>query len=101
MTINVLLETILGKSCLMEGTFGDSTAFTSNSVNIAEKLCDRLQSNGFERHGWETLYNGFTGEPINAKIFVGPTVYQVKYNYILFIINKYIITNYKNIIYYY
>lgn len=76
MTINVLLETILGKSCLMEGTFGDATPFTSNSVNIGDKLCDRLQSNGFERHGWETLYNGFTGEPINAKIFIGPTVYQ-------------------------
>lgn len=64
-----MLETILGKSCLAEGKFGDSTPFTSNSVNIAEKLCDRLQANGFERHGWEVLYNGFTGEPIKAKIF--------------------------------
>ena len=32
MTIGVLLETILGKSCLAEGTFGDATAFTSNSM---------------------------------------------------------------------
>ena len=43
MTINVLLETLLGKSCLLEGTFGDATPFTSNSTNIAEKLCDRLE----------------------------------------------------------
>ena len=69
MTINVLLETLLGKSCLLEGTFGDATPFTSNSTNIAEKLCDRLESNGYERHGWEELINGFTGEPIKAKIF--------------------------------
>lgn len=75
MTINVLLETILGKSCLVEGKFGDATAFTSNSIDVAEELCDRLQSNGFERHCWEELYNGFTGEPINAKIFMGPTYY--------------------------
>jgi DNA-directed RNA polymerase II subunit RPB2 len=76
MTINVLLETLLGKSCLLEGTFGDATPFTSNSTNIAEKLCDRLQSNGYERHGWEELISGFTGEPIKAKIFTGPTFYQ-------------------------
>jgi hypothetical protein len=69
MTINVLLETLLGKSCLLEGTFGDATPFTSNSTNIAEKLCDRLQSNGYERHGWEELISGFSGEPIKAKIF--------------------------------
>jgi len=75
MTINVLLETILGKSCLKEGTFGDATAFTSNSIDIAEELCDRLEKNGFERHGWEQLTSGITGEPINAKIFMGPTMY--------------------------
>ena len=76
MTINVLLETLLGKSCLLEGTFGDATPFTTNSTNIAEKLCDRLQNNGYERHGWEELINGFTGEPIKAKVFIGPTFYQ-------------------------
>ena len=69
MTINVLLETILGKSCILEGTFGDATPFTSNSVNISEEICDRLKSFGYERHGWEELINGFTGEPIKAKIF--------------------------------
>jgi len=76
MTINVLLETLLGKSCLLEGTFGDATPFTSNSVNIAEKLCERLQHNGYEKHGWEQLINGFTGEPLKAKVYFGPTFYQ-------------------------
>jgi DNA-directed RNA polymerase II subunit RPB2 len=76
MTISQLLETVLGKSCAIEGTFGDSTPFTESSTDIAEKLCDRLQKNGYERHGWESLYSGFTGEPIQAKVFMGPTYYQ-------------------------
>lgn len=76
MTINVLMETILGKAATIDGKLGDATPFTSNSVDIAEKLCDRLQANGFERHGWEELYCGFTGEPIKAKIFIGPCYYQ-------------------------
>jgi hypothetical protein len=71
-----LLETILGKSCIIEGKFGDATPFSSNSTNIVDELCERLYSNGFQRHGWEELINGFTGEPINAKIFTGPTYYQ-------------------------
>ncbi len=76
MTINVLLETVLGKSCAVEGTFGDATPFTSNSVDISDKLCDRLQKNGFNKNGWEELINGFTGEPIKARVFTGPTFYQ-------------------------
>jgi len=75
MTINVLLEMLLGKSCVLEGTFGDATPFTKNSVNIAESLCDRLENNGFNRFGWETMYSGFTGEPISAKIYTAPSYY--------------------------
>jgi DNA-directed RNA polymerase II subunit RPB2 len=60
----------------MEGTFGDATPFTSNSVDIAEQLCERLEKNGYNRYGWETLYSGFTGEPITAQIYMGPTLYQ-------------------------
>lgn len=63
------METLLGKACILDGTFGDATPFTSNSVNIAEKICDRLEKTGYNKFGWETLYNGFTGEPIDAKIY--------------------------------
>lgn len=76
MTINQLMECVLGKTCVMEGTFGDATPFTSNSVNIANTLCDRLKEFGFEGNGYETLYNGMTGEPIGSQIFIGPTYYQ-------------------------
>lgn len=76
MTVSQLLETVLGKACCMEGTYGDATAFSSNSENIADHICDRLEKNGFERTGWEVLYNGMSGLPIKAKIFIGPVFYQ-------------------------
>jgi DNA-directed RNA polymerase II subunit RPB2 len=76
MTINQLMECILGKNCAIEGVYGDATPFTENSVDVAEKLCERLGKTGYESHGFETLYNGMTGEPIEAKIFIGPTYYQ-------------------------
>jgi DNA-directed RNA polymerase II subunit RPB2 len=76
MTINQLMECVLGKSCSMKGKLGDATPFTSNSVNIAEILCENLSKCGFERHSLEQMYNGFTGEPIKARIYIGPTYYQ-------------------------
>lgn len=75
MTINQLMESVLGKSCSVEGDFGDSTAFTSSSVNIAETLCDRLGMNRYQREGKEMLMNGFTGEPMGM-YFIGPVYYQ-------------------------
>jgi hypothetical protein len=76
MTISQILETVLGKACCMEGTFGDATPFSSNSTNIAEQICERLKYHGFQRQGWETMYNGMTGEPLEAQIFMGPVFYQ-------------------------
>lgn len=82
MTINQLMESVLGKSCAVEGVFGDSTPFTSSSIpneesgkSIAEQLCDRLGMNGFQRCGNEMLYNGMTGEPMGM-FFIGPVYYQ-------------------------
>jgi hypothetical protein len=69
MTIAQLLETVLGKACSLNGTFGDGTPFSSNSVNIAEKICDSLKKTGFQQHGYETLYSGMTGEPLEARVF--------------------------------
>lgn len=75
MTINQLLECVLGKSCAIEGKFGDASPFGSNSIDIAEHLCDRLGMNQYERTGKEMLYSGFTGEPI-GEVFIGPVYYQ-------------------------
>lgn len=82
MTINQLMETVLGKSCAIEGTYGDATPFTESSVvdedtgkTIAERLCDRLGMHGYQKHGNEMLYNGMTGEPMGM-FFIGPVYYQ-------------------------
>ena len=76
MTINQLMECLLGKSCVMLGEYGDCTPFGSNSIDVVDKLCDKLGKTGHDRLGWETLTNGMTGEKIPAKIFMGPTYYQ-------------------------
>lgn len=80
MTINQLIECALGKESAISGTYGDATPFTTTSVNAADKLVDRVSGNlkeyGFQAQGWETMYNGMTGEMINARIFIGPTYYQ-------------------------
>jgi hypothetical protein len=82
MTTGQLMESVLGKACALSGTYGDATPFTSSSTNAADKICDLLkdagmkQQNACDKTGWETMYNGFTGEPIEAKIFMGPTYYS-------------------------
>jgi DNA-directed RNA polymerase II subunit RPB2 len=83
MTVNQLMECVLGKACAISGTYGDATPFTSSSTgNAAERICEMLakagmkENNAYERNGWETMYNGMTGEPIKARIFMGPTYYQ-------------------------
>lgn len=81
MTINQLMETVLGKSCLVEGTFGDATPFTESSTpnesgqTKAEQLANRLQMNGYSRCGNEILHNGMTGERMGS-FFIGPVYYQ-------------------------
>ena len=72
MTLNMLLEMLLGKSCLLEGRMGDATPFENTDVL---KMCEELQKHGYERHGWQTLYSGTTGEPIEAQVFIGPCYY--------------------------
>lgn len=76
MTINQLIECVLGKECLETSTFADATPFTEFSTNVADKLVDRLKNYGFDSYGWETMYCGITGERFQSKIFMGPTYYQ-------------------------
>ena len=75
MTINVLMEGILGKSAALDGKFGDATAFSSNSTDIVDELCERLKGNGFQPHGYEQMYSGYTGEPLEALIMLAPQHY--------------------------
>lgn len=80
MTVGQLIECVLGKECCITGEYGDATPFTMNSIDAAnkltEKICNELPKYGMQPHGWETMYNGFTGKQMKARIFMGPTYYQ-------------------------
>ena len=75
MTINQLMETVLGKTCSIRGEYGDATPFTASSVNVAQRLCDELQMEKMNGNGTELLTNGMTGECM-GEVFMGPVYYQ-------------------------
>jgi len=74
MTIGQLLEAMSNKLGLQIGTFIDATPFTT-SKRVSD-LRTEMILRGFEPHGHETLYNGETGEMMEADIFMGPIYYQ-------------------------
>ena len=76
MTINQLMECIGAKASAINGGKRYCTPFTSYSTDVVDELCDELHHSGFEKHGKETMYSGFTGEELEAKIFIGPVYYQ-------------------------
>ena len=77
MTVGQFIECIMGKKSIMNGEFGDATPF----VDIPrEKLAEELEAKGYEKYGNELLYNGMTGEQLEAPIFIGPTYYQRLYH---------------------
>lgn len=73
MTIAQLIECISGKTCALDGMRRDATAFDHDPT---DEIAKQLESLGYDGTGAETLYSGFTGEPLDAKIFIGPTFYQ-------------------------
>jgi len=75
MTINQLIESVMGKSCTINGKYGDATPFTKESKNIAEEACKTLGMLGYESTGKEILMNGMTGENMGM-FFIGPVYYQ-------------------------
>uniref|UniRef100_A0A6C0EK23 DNA-directed RNA polymerase n=1 Tax=viral metagenome TaxID=1070528 RepID=A0A6C0EK23_9ZZZZ len=80
MTVNQLIECALGKICCVKGEYGDATPFTSESINVADKIvaesAEIMKQHGLDSCGYETMYNGFTGEKMKVQIFIGPTYYQ-------------------------
>ena len=73
MTIAQLKETLLGKVLVELGLFGDGTSFGEFSI---KDICKKLRNINYEKHGNEILYNGMTGEQLEADIFIGPVFYQ-------------------------
>jgi DNA-directed RNA polymerase II subunit RPB2 len=73
MTIAQLLETMYGKIGTRLGCLGDGTPYTHLKI---DELRSHMMELGFHPYGNETLYNGMTGEMMEAEIFMGPTFYQ-------------------------
>ena len=64
MTINQLLECVLGKSSCLGGFLGDATAFQNNDINDYFKL---IKKYNYEEYGNEVLYIGITGDQIKLQ----------------------------------
>jgi DNA-directed RNA polymerase II subunit RPB2 len=73
MTIGQFIESMSTKLGLEMGSLIDSTPFsTQNRVGETSEL---LLKAGFHPYGHEVLYNGQTGEMMEAEIFMAPTYY--------------------------
>jgi DNA-directed RNA polymerase subunit B' len=73
MTIGHVLEVLGGKAHCIKGKELNATAFEPTDYKGLKKT---LQDHGFKSDGTEILYNGKTGERIEAEIFVGVIYYQ-------------------------
>jgi DNA-directed RNA polymerase subunit B' len=73
MTVGQILEMIGGKAGSLEGERVDATPFSSDPE---EELRDMLHRNGYKHNSREIMYNGITGEMIQAEIFIGVAYYQ-------------------------
>jgi DNA-directed RNA polymerase II subunit RPB2 len=73
MTIGQFIESMSTKLGVQMGSLIDSTPFsTQNRVGETSEL---LVKAGFHPYGHEVLYNGQTGEMMEAEIFMAPTYY--------------------------
>ncbi|MBC5793129.1 MAG: DNA-directed RNA polymerase subunit B [Nanohaloarchaea archaeon] len=72
MTVSQLIEIIGGKVGALRGEKVDGTAFHSEDK---DDLRDQLEDLGFESNGKEVMYDGVTGEKMEAEILIGPGYY--------------------------
>lgn len=74
MTIAKLFEILGSKAAALRGERVNATAFEPFDLNVFKKY---LKDMGYDEWGYETLYNGETGEPFEAQIFMGVCYYQM------------------------
>ncbi len=73
MSVGQVLEMMAGKAACMDARRVDGTPFTGEKE---EDIKEALKANGFETAGVEALYDGVTGEKLQAEIFIGVAYYQ-------------------------
>ncbi|MAG10777.1 DNA-directed RNA polymerase subunit B [Candidatus Pacearchaeota archaeon] len=79
MTVGYLLELLAGKVGCLKGKIIDGTSFSGVGKKELEEQMNEL---GFRYDGKETMYNGVTGQRMEAKIFVG-NLYYLKLKYMV------------------
>ena len=75
MTVGQLVECLVGKACLNMGYHGDCTAFMSSDKQIGA-FGEILNKCNYHSSGNELMYNGMTGEQLEAEVYVGPNYYM-------------------------
>jgi DNA-directed RNA polymerase II subunit RPB2 len=75
MTIGQIVESLFGKVCTSYGAFGDCTAFQVKGSNYST-YAPLLIKAGFNSSGNQILYNGMSGDQLQADIYIGPTYYM-------------------------
>ncbi|KAL2939084.1 DNA-directed RNA polymerase II subunit RPB2 [Bienertia sinuspersici] len=70
MTIGQFMEVVVGKGAKRQT---DATPFCDITV---EGIIQALHDRGYQKHGFERMYNGHTGKEFTSMIFIGPTYYQ-------------------------
>ena len=63
MTIGHLVECLMSKVAANTGVAGDATPFNGITVDAISR---QLHEAGYERRGWDVLYNGHTGKPLQV-----------------------------------
>ena len=80
MTTGVVFEGMLSKLAAHTGTRPEATMFKKLDT---DNIADSLESYGFKRNGTERLYNGMTGQYMDAEIFIAPIFYQTLQKYVV------------------
>jgi DNA-directed RNA polymerase II subunit RPB2 len=75
MTIGHLVECIIGKAAACHGGYADCTAFNNKGSKV-KVFGEILSKVGYHSSGNEILYNGMTGQQLEAEIFMGPNYYM-------------------------
>ena len=74
MTVGHLIECVLGKEIALSCYGPDKHGTPFAHMNV-DDICSSLEEHGFEGSGNEKMYSGLTGEPLEARVFMGPTYY--------------------------
>ncbi|ETP37619.1 hypothetical protein F442_14571 [Phytophthora nicotianae P10297] len=73
MTTGVIFEGMLAKIAAHTGTCPEATMFKKLDT---DNIASTLKACGFNHNGTERLYNGMTGQYMDAEIFIAPIAYQ-------------------------